>query len=86
MANNNMPSKYWRFNTWSRIEHGLLILSFTTLVITGIPQRYADSFLGNGAIQLLGGIETTRLIHHVAAAILVFESIYHLGRVSYMFY
>ncbi len=83
MANNNKPSKYWRFNTWSRIEHGLLILSFTTLVITGLPQRYADSFLGSGMIQLMGGIETTRIIHHVAAAILVFETIYHLGRVSY---
>ena len=34
-------------------------------------------------VQFLGGIETTRLIHHIAAAIFLLEAVYHLIMVGY---
>lgn len=70
---------YPRFTRSQRIEHAILLVSFTTLSITGLPQKYPDSFWGNWLIQVLGGIEPTRLIHRTAAVLLIVASIYHLA-------
>jgi cytochrome b subunit of formate dehydrogenase len=75
--------QYHRFDLSQRIEHGVLILSFTILGITGIPQMYPDSLVGNWILTALGGIQTNRIIHRVAAAILIVLSIYHAGSVAY---
>lgn len=75
--------RYARFDTGQRIEHGLLILSFTILSITGLPQKYPDTGWGEGMIWLMGGIELTRLIHHTAAIVLILGSIYHLASMGY---
>lgn len=75
--------RYARFDTGQRIEHGLLILSFTILSITGLPQKYPDTGWGAGMIWLMGGIELTRFIHHTAALVLVLGSIYHLASMGY---
>ena len=38
-----IQNKYRRFSAGQRVEHILLILSFTVLSITGLPQKYPDS-------------------------------------------
>lgn len=83
MTGNHKGERYRRFDTGQRIEHGLLILSFTILSITGLPQKYPDTGWGEGMIWLMGGIELTRLIHHTAAVVLVLGSIYHLVGMGY---
>lgn len=75
--------KYHRFNIGQRIEHILLILSFTVLSVTGLPQKYPDSWLGVTLIQILGGIEFVRIIHRTAATLLMVETIYHFIAVAY---
>jgi len=75
--------RYRRFDTGQRIEHALLILSFTILSITGLPQKYPDTGWGEGMIWLFGGIELTRFIHHTAAIVLIVGSIYHLVSMGY---
>jgi len=79
----NESVRYPRFDTSQRIEHALLILSFTILSISGLPQKYPDTGWGEGMIWLMGGIESTRLIHHSAAIVLIVGSIYHLVSVGY---
>ncbi|HRW03964.1 MAG TPA: cytochrome b/b6 domain-containing protein [Caldilineaceae bacterium] len=74
---------YRRFDRWQRIEHGLLILSFTVLTLTGLPQKYSMTYWGSALIWLFGGIEVTRLIHRGAAILLMLETIYHAVAVSY---
>ncbi len=81
MSQHNLT--YPRFSLWQRLEHGLLIFSFTLLAVSGLPQRYPDSNWGNAMIQLVGGIETIRLIHHVVAIILILETVYHAIVVAY---
>ena len=76
-------NKYPRFDKWQRIEHGLLLVSFTVLAITGLPQRYPDTMWGNTMIEMMGGIELTRQIHRLAAIVLMLETIYHGGAVTY---
>ncbi len=81
MSQRNMT--YFRFNLGQRLEHGLLIISFTLLAISGLPQKYPDTAWGEAMIQIMGGIETTRQIHHLAAIILILETIYHGAIVTY---
>ncbi len=79
----NSRKTYPRFDIWQRLEHGLLIISFTVLAVSGLPQKYADTGWGDTMIQLMGGIETTRQIHHVAAIVLMLETIYHGAVITY---
>lgn len=74
---------YERFTRAQRIEHFILLLSFTTLVLTGLPQKFSGNAFSDGVIALLGGIETVRIIHRIAAVILVLQSVYHFILLGY---
>jgi formate dehydrogenase gamma subunit len=78
-----MSTKHRRFTRGQRLEHALLILSFTVLSITGLPQKYPDTFWGSNMIQWMGGIELVRIIHRAAATLLIVETIYHFAVVLY---
>jgi cytochrome b subunit of formate dehydrogenase/mono/diheme cytochrome c family protein len=78
--------RYERFGLARRIEHAVLILSFTTLGCTGLIQKYAGSNISESIIQFLGGIETTRIIHRTAAVIFLLEAVYHLVVLGYKLY
>jgi formate dehydrogenase gamma subunit len=67
-----------RFKLNQRIQHILLIVSFTTLCLTGLPQSFSGTGWGQMVLRLLGGIEQARLIHHLAATMMVFEFLYHV--------
>jgi cytochrome b subunit of formate dehydrogenase len=68
---------YPRFSVGQRIQHGVLVLSFTALAVTGLPQRYATTAAGEAAIRLLGGIEAVRVFHRLAAVVLMCAAVYH---------
>jgi cytochrome b subunit of formate dehydrogenase/mono/diheme cytochrome c family protein len=69
---------YRRFDRSQRIEHAVFLISFTILGITGLAQKFATSIGGEFLIRLMGGIETTRIIHHTAAIVLMAIAIYHI--------
>jgi len=77
---------YKRFSVSDRVEHWLLFASFTLLGITGLVQQHVDWGVYNAVIRFFGGIENTRLVHHIAAIVLMFETIYHLGIQGYRFF
>jgi formate dehydrogenase gamma subunit len=79
-------AQYPRFRLGARIEHVLLLLSFTALAITGLPQMFAETPIGTSMIDLLGGIETVRIMHRSAAFLLIIGSVYHLLTSSYRFF
>ncbi len=74
---------YVRFTTSQRIEHILLLSGFTILSLTGIPQKYALQPWAEWMINAMGGIETVRVIHRVAAVVLMLGTIFHGGVVTY---
>lgn len=74
---------YRRFSAAQRLEHLLLIASFTTLALTGLPQMFAGTAWGESLIGVVGGIERVRLIHRFAAIVLMLEAIYHIVSVGY---
>ncbi len=75
--------RYLRFDVAQRIEHLVLIISFTLLALTGLPQKYSLSPISQALITGMGGIETVRVIHRIAAIVFVLEAIYHLVVVGY---
>ncbi|MFZ0546110.1 MAG: cytochrome b/b6 domain-containing protein [Candidatus Promineifilaceae bacterium] len=78
--------QYPRFRLAARIEHIILIISFTTLALTGLPQKFAETTLGEDLIGWMGGIEFIRIVHRYAAFILVIGSVYHLFTSAYRFF
>jgi cytochrome b subunit of formate dehydrogenase len=60
--------------------------SFTLLALTGLPQTFAATAVGEGAIALLGGIEVVRVVHRVSAVLMMVTSIVHLLDVGYRFF
>lgn len=79
-------SKYLRFAIPERTEHWLFVFTFATLAMTGLVQKFASLEIAQGIIVLLGGIETVRVIHRLAATMMMFETIYHIGVVGYKVY
>jgi len=77
------PILYERFPIWRRIEHIIMVLSFSTLGLTGLPQKFPTSDLAVTFVQSLGGIENLRAIHHTAAIIMMFGTAYHLIYMGY---
>lgn len=74
---------YPRFSAAERFEHVVLLVSFTGLALTGIPQKYASESWAQTMISLMGGIESIRIVHRILATILMAEAIYHGGIVTY---
>jgi cytochrome b subunit of formate dehydrogenase len=80
----DQTKKYLRFTVGRRLEHILLILSFSTLGVTGLVQKYALNSISIGIISFLGGIEMVRIIHRIAAVTFFLEGIYHFIFMAYL--
>lgn len=72
-----------RFDIFQRIEHFTLLISFSTLAITGLPQKYLNSDISLFILGVFGGIDKARLVHHIAAVILLLVSGFHVLSVLY---
>lgn len=78
--------EYPRFRLMARIEHMVLLVSFTILCLTGLPQKFPFSPISQGLIAAMGGIEVVRYIHRWAAIVLILGSVYHLLTSFYRLY
>jgi formate dehydrogenase gamma subunit len=64
-----------RLTANQRLQHWLLLTSFIILVVSGFALQYPDSWLG----WMLGSNEyLRRIIHRVAAVIMLIVGVYHL--------
>jgi cytochrome b subunit of formate dehydrogenase len=77
------PRRYTRFLFSDRLQHLVMLLSFTTLAITGLVQKFAVNPVSVFTVRLWGGVENTRATHHAAAAILMLVAIAHLVDLGY---
>ena len=79
-------NSYQRFPPARRIEHLAMLLSFTTLALTGLPQKFPTASLSVAFVNLIGGIESLRVIHHTAAIVMMLGTVWHLLVFGYMSY
>jgi cytochrome b subunit of formate dehydrogenase len=68
---------YLRFSLSQRAQHICLAVSFTVLVLTGMPLRYAQVGWSHYLQLLFGGFDGARIAHRVAAVILTGTWIWH---------
>jgi formate dehydrogenase gamma subunit len=80
---NKVTQTYLRFPLARRIEHWVMMASFTILGLTGIPQKFSTSNISISVIQVLGGIEVLRIIHHTAAIVMMLGTVWHLLVMGY---
>lgn len=68
-----------RFPLWRRVEHIAVILTFTTLVLTGFPQKFYDASWAETLLSLFGGLDDARTIHRVAGIVFAVLTALHLA-------
>jgi len=71
---------FQRFTRGQRWEHGLLLIALTTLLLTGLPQKYRAAAWSQHILATPERVELVRTIHRAAAVLLILEVVYHLGR------
>jgi cytochrome b subunit of formate dehydrogenase len=68
-----------RFTAFQRWVHFFIMLSFSTLVLTGMPLKYSDKAWAQTWMGFIGGVENAGMIHRFAALIMVSCVIAMLG-------
>ena len=68
-----------RMTTVERIQHGLLAVSFFTLVGTGFALKFPEAPLFEWIARLEGGHSWRSLLHRIAAIAMVAVSVIHVG-------
>lgn len=67
-----------RFDVGQRIQHVLLLVSFSGLGVTGLAQTFSTNPIGAFVLTLFGGIDSARAVHHIMAFLFIALSIYHV--------
>lgn len=65
-----------------RVQHWLLAVLFVALAITGFPMKFADEPWSRTVVDSLGGLATTRLVHHWAGLALVVGLLLHTLQIA----
>lgn len=67
-----------RFSISRIIEHYLVMTIFTTLVVTGLTQKFYSLDISQWLIFYLGGIDNVRLIHRYTGVVFLTTTILHI--------
>lgn len=62
-------SAFRRFTRTQIAMHLVVIVSFLTLSLTGLPLKFNDTGWGRAIMEFIGGTDRARAIHHAAAVI-----------------
>jgi cytochrome b subunit of formate dehydrogenase len=73
---------YRRFTPFERFLHMLVVTSFLALVITGMPLKFYYTEWAKVMFNLLGGPESARTLHHLAAIVTFGYFALHLGSLA----
>ena len=74
-----MKAYFVRFSLRQRVEHVCMLTLFSTLALTGFPQKFYDSGWAQALASALGGVVRARQIHRVAGLLFTLLVVVHLG-------
>ncbi len=77
---------FFRFTVNQRLQHIILASCVITLVLTGMPLKFHDTFWAPHLYSLFGGIHLAPIIHRFAGVTLLLLFTYHIGYLAYVFY
>ena len=66
-----------RLSRIQRMQHIILMISFFTLVLTGLPVRYPEAWASSHVISFLGGFTMRAILHRASAIVLIVLTFYH---------
>ncbi len=72
-----------RFQRYDRLLHGLLMASFLTLALTGMPLLFPTAPWAGKLADLFGGYRVTGVLHRIAAVTLMLVFGTHLARLAH---
>jgi formate dehydrogenase subunit gamma len=75
-----------RFDNHQRMQHLVLMVSFIVLAITGFLRGFPDWPTFQWFTSIFGGTEVLRLVHDIAAFVMIADGIYHLGYIAYGYF
>ncbi|MDK9699854.1 MAG: hypothetical protein OEM52_06915 [bacterium] len=75
--------RYKRFNTYDRIVHAIVIVSFLTLATTGLPLKYSHTEIAYWVATNLLDLHTMAILHRIAAVMTFGYFALHLGSLAY---
>jgi cytochrome b subunit of formate dehydrogenase len=75
--------EYERLTLHQRIQHWVLILTFTLLIVTGLPLAFPRWDISQGVVTALGGMGVRAVVHRAAAVALTLLVGYHLAYVLF---
>jgi len=67
-----------RFSVWSRVQHALVIVLFTVLLVTGLPQKWPDAGLSLWIVDHLGGVFAARWLHRAGGIVFTLLVVAHV--------
>jgi formate dehydrogenase gamma subunit len=73
-----LPREFERFSWNFRVQHWVLLLSCLTLIITGLPLKFHEARISQLFFDLVGGVQTSTLLHRIGAVGLMAVGAYHL--------
>ncbi len=68
--------RFSKGNVWLHI---VIVVTFLLLALTGLPLRFDDAAWAQQLIKLMGGLESARIIHRIAAIGTFGYAAFHLG-------
>lgn len=75
--------EFERLSLSQRIQHMVLIFSFTLLIVTGMPVLFAGSPASEALVRSVGGMTARAWLHRFGAVLLIGVCAYHLFYVLY---
>jgi formate dehydrogenase gamma subunit len=68
-----------RFSRWQRLQHFCVMILFTTLCVTGLPQKFYDSGWSQSVLGVFGGVDRARWIHRACGLSFVVLMVVHFA-------
>ena len=68
-----------RFSRWAIVQHAAIIVLFTVLLVTGLPQKWPHLEPSRWAVDWMGGIFVVRWLHRVAGIVFAVLTVAHLA-------
>jgi formate dehydrogenase gamma subunit len=75
---------FQRLTLFQRIQHWIMLGTFTLLALTGLPMRFPEVGWLGGIYSAVGGLVVARAIHRGAALLMVADGVLHLGYLSWL--
>jgi cytochrome b subunit of formate dehydrogenase len=70
--------QFVRFSRLNRILHGIMIISFMSLALTGMTLKFSYTAWASTLSRIFGGYETAGYIHRIAAVFMIGIFVIHL--------